>query len=368
MKKIFLFVCLCLSISLPLASQSAGPRNREIEAAVGEMLTGFRTAVLPLYDSSFVDLDSLDGGTALPEEELERVIEHFEAYLRDQGEAVHEYIVDSCEFARSQFDKKKLKITVVDPVSYPGRNLVYIRHKFDPDKEPELFISRDIMERFAETPEAGFSFYVNLFKQYYDSKHNSIIHLINGRNLLEEFLYWRDARMMQIQYLESLLDNPDIQLEPMEQFLSDSYYRDKLGGYFYLTHRLDSEFILNFARGFELVFAPKEQGGITALQYVSALANVGAGMDSARPDGTDRDMLAQYVTKVSTMAVFYTHFLVELGSRYPIYRESKEFQDAYLSAYEVWKKAMEISREYPGVREEAFTSFLAGFYEETPAP
>jgi len=368
MKKLFIFILLCFTLILSVNAQSAGPLNPELEAAVGEMLEGMTKLTVPLFDASFAEPEVLAEGTPLSGEELNRVIGQFEAFILDQGEAVHEYIVDSCRFVRSEFDAGTLKVTVVEPVSYAARNLVYIKNKFDPDKEPEIFISRDLVERFRESPESGISFFVNLFKQYYDVKHNSIDSRINGRNLLEELLYWRDARIMQVKYLEFLMDDPDIELQPFERFLSDSYYRDTLGGYFYLVHRLDADFILNFARGLEMIFAPRDKGGISAQDYLSALVSVGSGMRSYLPDDNNRDQVSQYATRLTTMVVFYPEFLLSLARRYPIYRESEEFQKTYLAAFQVWKEAVELAGAYPDIRRQAVASFLTGFYEKPPVP
>ena len=362
MKKITASILLILITSLPAFGQSSDPRDQEMKEAVDGLLQVRKTQVVPLYDSFFFYPDSYAPERQMTDEELYMVLNRWKEYL-ESTEQVHQYILDSYGYAAEKLGEGSLHVSVIRPLAPEGRNMVFIEDKFDSRKEPAIHVSSDIVERCLEGDEGGLSYFINLFKQFYDAGHNSIAQLTDGRNILEEFLYWRDARWIQVLYIDSLLDDPERDPVHHEIFLSESFYRDQLEGYFYLLHNLDSKFILNLAHGFDLMFQSKENGGITASDYMSVLLRFGEEFASFEPDPSNEDMCYFHAVKAATMGIFYNHFLMEMACRYPIYREPPEFKQMFISACGVCRDALDTAMGYKDLLIERRRRFLSTVYD-----
>ena len=269
------------------------------------------------------------------------------------------YLVDTVTYLTDAWEADEFTLSSVPADSYLAYNSIYIEDKFIPGEGGKTVVSLDLVKRFQESPDSTLGFLIQLSKHYYDHHHNSIGYFFNQRNIREEFLYFRDALLLQLEVVEPLLDTPGNELTSLEKFYMDSKYQDQLSSVFMLQMGLDQELFFFLREQTDKVIAnPRE-----VLSYLQGLRRMHQSLaDLAFPEDPFQKMILGH--KLTSFWIFQGWFFMEMAQRVPVYG----MPEARAEAREVVQAWLALGDRILPLQDDLFRGreqFIARFYDET---
>ncbi|WP_020611187.1 hypothetical protein [Sediminispirochaeta bajacaliforniensis] len=333
-RRIILLICLglFLCLSSPLWADPG------LEALYKEHFDTLVTSVYPLFDVRFFPSGALeDSFSPLEEQRAQELFSVLGDYL-DKDEDPHPYLIDARDYGTKAFAEGAFSIgTYAAGDDFPSLFPV-IEPKFTPDGNDEtirLVLSKRAFDEEGVATAVAVAQFANLLKQFYDANHNSIVQFINGRNLSEEFLYIRDALMVQDSVIEFYLDASDKTLEGAEFFLADSFFRDQMDSVMMLGYGIDQRMMKFLDTRYQTLLSQQENFE----SFIDGLDQMIQGAEDNAPDpeqGSEFDLLI-YRNRVATMWIFQGWYLALLPGRFPVYDAPEPIKMKLSALLRRWK-------------------------------
>ena len=314
--------------------------QESLEKLFSEHLTMVTQDVYSIFDSRFApsegwqeDVEYLDARMA------EELFSMLETYLQANDQP-HPHLVDAEGYGRTAFREGAFRIgrfpaagSFADlfPVVYP---------KFspgNPDAIPTLALPERAFNKEGIVKEIAVPLFSNLLKQFYDAWHNSIPQFLNGRNVSEEFLYFRDAFIILSSVVEYYLDQPTgserKNIDNPELFLAQSRFRDQLDGFHMLGFGIDQRMVKFLDDRYQQLLVQPSSIEL----FVDGLVNMLNGVAENAPDDSDEFNLGIYRNQVATVWMFQGWYISILPSRIPVYAAPGPVKEKLSHLLSKWK-------------------------------
>ncbi len=314
--------------------------QESLQDLFSEHLTMVTQDVYSLFDTRFAPAaEWRENIVYLDDEMAEELFDAVASYLQANDQP-HPHLVDAQRFGRSAFAEGAFRIGRF-PATGPFADLFpVVFPKFspdDPDAVPTLALPERAFDDEGMVHEIAVPLFSNVLKQFYDARHNSIHQFINGRNISEEFLYFRDAFIVQNSvtdyYFDQLIGSDRKKLDGPELFLADSHFRDQLSGFFMLGFGIDQRMIKFLDDRFLQLLAQPS----SIESFVDGLINMLDGAVDNAPDKPTEFDLGIYRNQVATVWMFQGWYLSLLPSRLPVYAAPEAIQEKLAQLLLKWK-------------------------------